>query len=355
MEKKIQELAEVFGGKIIGDANKTVSGVAGADQVGSDQMTFAENDKFLKVAESRGAGVIVVPESISESTCTLIQVANPRVAFAKSLELFFPWQKPEAGIHETAVIAEGAQISESASIGAYAVIEAGAEIAEGVVIGAHCYIGQGAKVGTNTFLYPQVTLYHQTLVGQNVILHSGVVLGADGFGYADDGDKRLKIRQLGNVIIEDDVEIGANSCVDRGTIGPTIVRKGAKIDNFVQVAHNDEIGENVLLCAQVGISGSATVGKNSILAGQVGIADHVQIGEYSIISAKCGIATKKRVAPKSMLAGFPSQDIREWREGAVLQRRFPKLVNSLQEKMLELEKKVSELEAQLPSQTSPKI
>ncbi len=346
MKKSIQELAELLGGKVIGDGSKTVSGVAGADQVGPDQMTFAENPKFLEAAESRNAGVIVVPDSISESKATLIQVSNPRVAFAKSLELFFPQQKSEPGIHDTAVIAESAQIAESATIGAHVVIDEGAQIGEGVVIGALSYIGKESRIDANTFLYPRVVLYHQIQVGKNVILHSGVVLGADGFGYADDGDLRIKILQLGNVIIEDNVEIGANSCVDRGTIGPTIIRKGVKIDNCVQVAHNDDIGENVLLCAQVGVSGSVTIGKNSVLAGQAGVGDHVRMGEYSVLSAKCGVPSKKKIPPKSVFSGFPSQDMTAWKEQVVLMRRLPKLVKSLQEKILELENKVSDLESQ---------
>ncbi len=355
MKKSVEELARLFGGKVIGDGAKKISGVASADQVGPEQMTFAENEIFLKTAEARNAGVIVVPASIPTSSCTLIQVPNPRVAFAKSLDLFFPLQKPEPGIHETAVIAEGAQIAESASIGAYVVVEEGAQIGEGVVIGPQSYVGKEVVIEANTFIYPQVTLYSQTRIGKNVIVHSGVVLGSDGFGYADDGEKRIKIRQLGVVVIEDDVEIGANSCVDRGTLGATTIRKGTKIDNLVQVAHNDDIGENVLLCAQVGISGSAKVGKNAILAGQVGIGDHVQIGEYSIVGAKCGVPTKKKVPPKSMLAGYPSQDIVEWREATVVQRRMPKVLKSLQEKIAALETKVSELQSQISNQTSSKI
>jgi len=352
MEKTVAELAEFFGGKVIGEPDKFIRGVSSASEVNSDQITFAENEKFLKEAESRNAGAIVVTDQISQSKCTLIQVSNPRVAFAKSLELFFPKEKPTPGIHPTAVIDKEAKVSKSASVGPYVVIEKGASISDNVVIGANCFIGKDVHIGEETFVYPLVSIYHQTKIGKQVILHSGAILGGDGFGYADDGNVRRKIPQLGNVILEDQVEIGCNSCVDRGTLGATIVKKGTKIDNLVQVAHNDVIGENVLLCAQVGISGSSKLGNNVVLAGQVGIADHVQIGDYSVVGAQGGVLTKKKIPPKTIWSGFPARPIQEWKESYVFSSRLPITIKNLEEKIAKLQEKIDRLEAYQPKENA---
>lgn len=355
MEKTVNELAQLFGGKVVGDGSVKISGVSSAESVTPQSVTFAENEKYLKVAESKKAGAIVVPASIESSSRTLIQVPNPRVAFALSLEIFFPREKQAPGIHPTAVISEEAEISDKASIGPYAVIEKGVQIADGVEVGANCYIGKDSRIGENTLLYPRVVLYHQTKVGKNVILHSGVILGGDGFGYADEKEKRIKILQIGNVVIEDDVEIGCNSCVDRGTIGSTIIKKGTKIDNLVQVAHNDVVGENVLLCAQVGISGSSVIGNNVILAGQVGVADHVEIGEGAILGAQAGVPDKKKVPPKVIYGGTPARPLQEWKEQVAFSRRGGKMIKKLDEKIASLEAKISELETRLKESEISKI
>lgn len=189
-----------------------------------------------------------------------------------------------------------------------------------------------------------MVVYARTVIGRNVIIHSGTVLGGDGFGYADEGEKRIKIPQIGNVIIEDDVELGNNVCIDRATLGSTIVKKGTKVDNLVQIAHNDVVGENVLLCAQVGISGSSTIGKNVVLAGQVGIADHAQVGDDAVLGAQSGIPTKKKVPKKQIWFGSPARPLQDWKENFVYVHRMPQTIKKLEDKIASLEAKIAALE-----------
>lgn len=354
MKKTVAEIARLLGGKVIGDGNKVIGGVADTGHVTSDQLTFADNELYLKEAEARQAGVIVVAPTISSSSCNLIQVSSPRVAFAKILAFAFPAKKPAAGVHPTAVIAKGSKVSKKAAIGPYVVIEEGAAIADGVAIGAGSYIGENVAIGDDTVLDPSVVIYARTVIGKRVIIHSGTVIGGDGFGYADEGEKRVKIPQIGNVVIEDDVELGNNVCIDRATLGSTIVKKGTKVDNLVQIAHNDIVGENVLLCAQVGISGSSVIGNNVILTGQVGIADHVEIGDHVILGAQSGVPTKKKIPEKTVWFGTPARPIQEWKEIFAHTQRLPEAMKKLQTRIAELESKIAILENQ-KDQVIPKV
>lgn len=353
MKKTVAQIAELLGGKVIGDGGKVISGVAPADKATSNDLAFADQEIYLKEAEARKAGVIVVGPATAQSTCTLIQVPNPRVAFAKILAFAFPEKRPAPGIHPTSVIAKSAELGKNVHVGPYVVIEAGAKIADGAVIGAGSYIGENVAIGVGSVLDPSVVVYARTMIGRNVQIHSGTVLGGDGFGYADDGEKRVKIPQIGNVIIEDDVEIGNNVCVDRATLGSTIIKRGTKVDNLVQIAHNDIVGENVLLCAQVGISGSSVIGKNVVLAGQVGIGDHAQVGDYTIIAAQSGVPTKKKVPEKQVWFGTPARPIQDWKENFAYVQRIPETIKKLEAKIANLEAKIAALENQKDRVVAP--
>jgi len=354
MKKTVAEIAQLLGGKVIGDGKKLITGVANTAHVTREQLTFADDPAYLKEAEARQAGVVVVGPQTSSSSCTLIQVLVPRVAFAKILGLSFPEKRPAPGVHPTAVIAKGAKVGQKVHVGPYVVIEEGAQISDEVVIGAGCYIGENVTIGERTLLDPSVIVYARTVIGKNVLIHSGTVIGGDGFGYADDGEKRVKIPQVGNVVIEDEVELGNNVCIDRATLGSTIVKQGTKVDNLVQVAHNVVVGENVLLCAQVGISGSSGIGKNAVLAGQAGVGDHAEVGDYTIVTAQAGLPTKKKIPPKQVYAGFPARPIQEWKESFVVQQRLPRIVEKLEKKIQALEAKIAALENQ-KEPTSSKV
>jgi len=283
------EIAKQLGGTVVGDANTKLTGFAPAEHAKPGDLTFAENPEYLAQAEQGAASAVIVSGDVKSSSKVLIRVPNARIAFAKVLPLFFPEKKYAPGIHATAVIAHSAEVSALAHVGPHCVVGERVKIAANVVLQGGCNVGDDSQLGEETNLYPNVTLYPRTVTCKRVRIHAGTVIGSDGFGYVVDEGVHRKVPQIGQVIIEDDVEIGSNVSIDRGALGATRIGKGSKIDNLVQIAHNVVIGENCLIIAQVGIAGSTKLGNYVVVAGQVGLAGHIKIGNGVTIAAQSGV------------------------------------------------------------------
>ncbi len=312
MKMTLKEIADKVGGEVIGDPSPAVETITGLENAGEGGLVWIEKRRQLKAAEESVAAAVIVPLNIDSSSKPLVRVENPRLAFAVLAGIFFPPRSFPPGVSPEATVSPSARIGEGVSIQPRAVIEDGAVIGDRSVIGAGSFIGLNSRIGADTRLYPNVVVNENNVIGDRCIVHSGAVIGGDGFGYVADRDGRhVKIPQVGRVVIGDDVEIGCNTTIDRGTFGDTTIKRGVKIDNLVQIAHNDEIGEDTVLCAQVGISGSVKVGKGVMMAGQVGIADHVEIGDRVLLAGQSGIAAKKKVAPGQILLGSPARPLRE--------------------------------------------
>ncbi len=321
------EIAQLLAGEVVGDPSATLTGFADAPRAKAGDLTFAENEEYFLAAEKSAATAIIAEKKFSSTQKILIHVPNARIAFAKALAHFFPEPKFAPGIHPSAVIAASAQIDPTAHIGPHCTI------GERVIIGAHCalqannFIGDDAVLGDETNLFPNVTIYSRSQIGKRVRLHAGTVIGSDGFGYVFDNGFHRKVPQVGNVIIGDDVEIGSNSSVDRGALGSTIIGKGTKIDNLVQVAHNVEIGDHSILCAQVGIAGSATMGKYVVLAGQVGIAGHLKIGNQVTVGSKSGVM--HNIPDGETWLGAPAQPDKQAKRVMLAMLRLPDLLKKV--------------------------
>jgi len=279
------EIAQQLGGKVLGDPNARLTGFASADQARPGDLTFAETVEYFAAAEASAATAVIAGQEFTSASKVVIRVANPRVAFAKAVAIFFPEPEFTPGIHPTAVVAKSAQIDASVHIGPHCTIGERVTIGAQAVLLAGDHVGDDSVIGDDSRLFPNVTLYPRTQIGKRVRIHSGAVIGADGFGYVFDSGFHRKVPQIGHVVIGDDVEIGANSCVDRGALGATVIGRGTKIDNLVQVAHNVQTGEHCLLIAQVGISGSTKLGNYVVLAGQAGIGGHLKIGNQATVGA----------------------------------------------------------------------
>lgn len=320
-------------------ADIAITGINDLRSAQPDQISFLANTKYEALARESRAGVILVSGKDSEKfSFPRIQVESPSQAFAKIAQLFAPPPvRDEPGVHPTAIVAPDTVIGEGCSIQAYAVISAGVRIGARAIVGPHCFIGEHTVIGDETRLYPRVTIRERSILGARVILHSGVVVGADGFGYDFQNGKHVKIPHTGFVQIDNDVEIGANSTIDRGRFGRTHIGEGVKIDNLVMIAHNVTIGAHSIIVAQTGISGSTTLGRYVTLAGQVGLAGHLTIGDKATITAQSGI--NKDVPAGAVLAGHHALPIRESLKLEALVRRLPELV----ERLKELEDKVRSL------------
>ncbi len=304
-----------------------ISHVASLADANPGDISFFGNPKYINALRKTRATAVFLPDSFTEEIPAHgLFVSNPAAAFAEILPLFTP--QPivrEPGIHPTAIISPDSEIGESCSIGAYVVIEAGVKINARCVIEAQCFIGQQSILGEDCHLHPHVAVRERCRIGDRVILHCGVVVGADGFGYEFRDGKQQKIPQTGTVQIDDDVEIGANSAIDRARFGRTWIQRGTKIDNLVQIGHNVTIGEHCILCAQVGISGSTRIGNHVTLAGKVGLSGHIEIGDQVMIGAMSGLA--KNVPPNTIMFGAPAQPIREYKENYALLKNIRKLYN----------------------------
>ena len=328
----------LLGGKITGDANRQVWDVGSIETAQEGQLTFLCDAKYLSHLPNTNASVVLMTESIAfdgETRATLIRVENARAAMGQLLALVAKAMNPaKQGIEQPSFVSEGVTVPEDAYVGAFAYIGKNVQLGKGVQIYPHTYIGDNVKIGDHTILYSGVKIYYNCQVGNDCILHAGVVVGSDGFGFEPDAKGvNQKLPQIGNVIIEDDVEIGANTTIDRAMMGSTIVRRNAKIDNLVQIGHNVEVGASDFLCAQVGIAGSSKIGSHCILAGQVGVAGHLEIADNCVFGAQSGIPSSVR--KPGMYQGSPIIDAMNWRRSVVGFKQLPELMKKIQE----LEKK----------------
>jgi UDP-3-O-[3-hydroxymyristoyl] glucosamine N-acyltransferase len=323
------DIADRVEGTVHGDGSIELTGFAPADAAQAGDLTFAENEAYFALAEASAASAILVPANFTSRKKVLIAVPNARVAFAKALSLFFPEPVVQPGIHPTAVIDDSAEVDATAHVGPYCVI--GPEVRIGARSSLHAlnHVGAKCRLGDDVQLFPQVILYARTEIGNRVRIHSGTVIGSDGFGYVLDEGVQKKVPQIGNVVIHDDVEIGANVTVDRGALGSTTIGKGTKIDNLVQIAHNVVIGENCVLVSQVGIAGSTRLGNFVTLAGQVGLTQHLNIADGVTIAAQSGVMHD--IGPKERWFGSPAKPARQAMRQLVALEQLPDLLRRVSE------------------------
>ena len=347
MTKTVAEIAELIQGKLIGDGSTLIQGITNIEAPGAGLITFAQDKKSLKRLEETDIACLIVPSNIEGSTKPLIQVPLPKLAWAKLLEKFYPTRAFTAHISNQAAIAKSARLGSNVTIEPFVVIDEKAVIEDNAVIRSHTYIGAEVKIGKGTFLHPNVTVYDHCVIGANVIIHSGSVIGTDGFGYVATPEKQEKVPQVGNVIIEDDVELGACVTIDCATLGSTIIQKGAKIDNLVQIAHNVNVGAHTVISAQTGISGSSKIGAHVTMGGKVGLGDHVEIGDWTMVGAGAGFPSGKKVPGKQIVFGEPARPYREARKQIAAQWRSAEMLSDIRK----LKARIEELEKQVAKST----
>ncbi len=322
------QLAEIVGGELHGDASRRVSGAAEIEDAGSDDLIFCAETRRSAALATTSAAVALLPPGlqpeIEASALNVIRVADPHVAAARALEALYPLEHAAPGVHASATVGDGVALGEGVSIGPQAVIGEGARIGAGTEIGAGCSVGPAVIIGRRCLLMANVSVYDGTEIGDRVVLHCGVVIGADGFGYAGIGAERVKVPQMGGVLIEDEVEIGANACVDRGTFRNTRIGRGSKIDNLVQIGHNCDIGAHCAVSGLAGLSGSTVLEEGVILGGNVGTAGHQVIGAGSMVAAKSGVHGD--LPPGSIVGGYPHLDVRLWRRVVASLPKLPELI-----------------------------
>ena len=335
------ELAEALQARLDGDPTRVVTGVAPLDSAGPDQISFLTDARYHDAARASRAGAFLAASDAADLPGPTLRCAAPQHALIDLVRLFHPPAPILPGVDRTAVVAADARVDPSASVGPLTVIDSGAVIAAGVRLHALVYVGSGVEIGQGTVIHPHVSLQAGVRIGRRVVVHAGAVLGADGFGFAFDGSAHRKIPQVGGVLIEDDVEIGANTTIDRATFGDTIVRRGTKIDNLVQIGHNVEVGEHSLLVAQVGVSGSSRLGRGVVLAGQVGVADHVSLGDGVVAGAQAGIRGSLEAGARVL--GTPARPIAQARRIMVAEGRLPELLRRVRA----LEQQLEQLAARL--------
>jgi UDP-3-O-[3-hydroxymyristoyl] glucosamine N-acyltransferase len=303
MKISVSDIARLVEGKIIGDPDILIHGIASIENAQVGEITFVRNASYHKKAVATNASAILSEQEIPHTNKTFLLVSNPVVSFARLLTFFHPKKSPVPGVDPRAVIGQNVLLGKDIAIGAYVVIEDGAQIGNNVRLAPGVFVGAGSVISDDTQIYPNVSIYDGVKIGKRVIIHAGAVIGSDGFGFTRQGSKQIKIPQVGGVMIEDDVELGANVTVDRAMLGNTVIGEGTKVDNQVHIGHNVTIGPHTLLVAQVGIAGSVTIGHHVILAGQVGVADHVQIGNNVVVGTR-SVVTKK-IADNEKVIGFP--------------------------------------------------
>lgn len=321
---KLGELATRLECRSEGQEDLEITGVAGMDDAQAGEITFLSNPKYVAKLRTTRAGAIIAGPDVDTLGRPALRSADPYMSFARALEVFYPPQRPAAGIHPTAVIAPDAKLGSNPSIGPYVVIESGAEVGDDCVLKGFVMIYPGAKIGDRFFAHSHAVVRENVRIGNDVILQNGVVIGGDGFSFAPCPDGTFyKIIAAGTVVIEDGVEVQSNSCVDRAAVGETRLGRGVKVDNLVQVAHGCDIGENSLLCSQVGISGSAKLGRNVILTGQVGVAGHLTIGDHVIATPQSGVPNDVR--PHTTISGSPAVDHDVWLKASAVYKRLPEM------------------------------
>jgi UDP-3-O-[3-hydroxymyristoyl] glucosamine N-acyltransferase len=319
---KLGELAQRLECQFEGPAELEITGVAGMDEANPSEITFLANPKYLPKLQTTRAAAIIAGTEVDTLGRPGLRSPDPYLTFARALEVFYPPQKPPAGIHPTAVIAPDVKLGRNPSIGPYVVIEEGAELGDDCVLKSFVVIYRGAKIGDRFLAHSHAVVRENVRIADDVVLQNGVVIGGDGFGFVPQADgSYYKIPQAGTAVIEDGVEVQANTCIDRAAVGETRLRRGVKVDNLVQVAHGCDIGENTLLCSQVGISGSAKVGRNVILTGQVGVAGHLTIGDHVIVTPQSGVPNDVR--PNTTISGTPAVDHDLWLRCSAAYKRLP--------------------------------
>jgi UDP-3-O-[3-hydroxymyristoyl] glucosamine N-acyltransferase len=325
---KLADLAQRLGATLVGDPSARITGVAAIDTASAGDLTFVANPKYASQARTTKATAVLVEPSFNELSTATLRIENPYLAFAKAIELFYHPPAYAPGIHSTAVIAPTAKIGANAHIGAYVVVSDHVTVGDNAILLPHVVLYPYVTVGNNFFAHAHAIVREYCQLGDDVVLQNGAIIGADGFGFARQSDGSwYKILQSGPAILEDGVEVQANACIDRASIGETRIHAGAKVDNLVQVGHGSTVGRNTLLCAQVGLAGSTTIGKSVILAGQVGVAGHCTVGDGAIATAQTGIPGD--VEPGKVVSGYPAIDNRQWLRSVALVNRLPELLRSL--------------------------
>ncbi len=342
---KLKELAKILGAEVSGPEEVEITGAAGLQDAGEGQMTFVAGSQYLKDLEKSHAAAALVPLDAPAMRLPLVRVKNPRLAFARVLELFYVKPYQAAGISDRVVIGRNVVMGSDLSLHPCAVIADEARIGDRVTLYPGVYIGRGSIVDDDSVIYPNVSIGEKVAIGKRVIIHAGTTIGSDGFGFVTDGGRHHKIPQVGGVIIEDDVEIGANCSIDRATLGNTVVKRGTKIDNQVQVAHNVTVGEHCLLAGQVGLAGSSTLGNYVVLGGQAGVADHTTIGNG--VMAGGGTAITKDVPAGQIIAGINAMPLRNWLKVQAVLPKLPELKKTI----ADLEKQIKELKERISDMT----
>jgi UDP-3-O-[3-hydroxymyristoyl] glucosamine N-acyltransferase len=339
---KLSEIAEFLHGELVSESDIEIKALAKIESAKAGELTFLANQKYSRYLNETNASAVIVSKNQQSVDLPHIKVDDPYLAFLKVLKLLYPREVPKFhGIHSSVLIPDSATIGNNVSIGAYVHLGEGVRIGNNSIIYPNCVLLDNVTIGENSVLYPCVSVRENCLIGNNVIIHNGAVIGSDGFGFAPVGDVYEKIPQVGNVVIGDDVEIGANCTIDRATMGETIIKKGCKIDNLVQIAHNVIIEENTVIAAQTGISGSTKVGKHVTMGGQVGIVGHVTIGNNVVLAAKSGIS--KDIAEGEIWFGYPALPIMKQKKIEACLRHLPELTK----KIRQMEKLIIELEEKL--------
>lgn len=341
MEFTAKQIAELIGGRVEGDENAAVNTFAKIEEGKKGAISFLSNPKYTHFLYETESSIVLVNDDLQLEhgvSATLIRVKNAYESVAKLLQIYESMKPRKAGIDPLSSVAASAKIGKDVFIGAFAVIGENACIGDGTQIYAHTVVGDNVTIGNDCLFYPNITIYQGCRIGNRVTIHAGSVIGADGFGFAPNVDGYSKIPQIGIVMIEDDVEIGANTCIDRSTMGATIIRKGVKLDNLIQVAHNCEVGENTVMSAQVGMAGSTKVGAWCMVGGQAGFAGHIHIADKTNVGAQCGVISNTKGNGETLI-GSPAMDPRTYFKGMAMLRRLP----DMQKELTALRKEIEEL------------
>src|SRR5574337_1209304 len=342
---QLRELAEKLNCRLVGDGKIEVHHLAPLDEAGEGDLAFMATTRDLPKLDASKASAVITREGSPPCSKPALLTNDPYLAFVQALHLFYTPDRPTPGVHPSSIVQEGVRLAEDVAIGPLSVVEAGVTIGRGSVVGAQVYIGKGSRIGAGCRLYPQVMVRDGIEIGNRVIIHSGTVIGSDGFGYLRDGQGiRIKVPQVGRVILEDDVEIGANVTIDRATMGVTRIKRGTKIDNLVQIAHNVIVGADTVIAALSGISGSAKIGDRVTLAGQVGVVDHIEISDDVTVGAQAGVA--KSLPSGSVVLGSPAVPHLAFKRGVAAVNRLPHILNTLKR----IEARLASLERTMSSQ-----
>jgi len=337
---KLQAIANRLGCQLAGDGSIEIHRITSLEEAGPGDLTFLSNPKYQARLRSTRASAIIISDTAPPLEIATLRTADPYLTFARSIDLFYSAPEPDPGIHSTAVLAKSVRLGRNPRIGPFCFVDEGVALGDNAVLHSHVSIYRGVRIGSDFVAHAHVSVREHSEIGDRVRLQNGVVIGADGFGFAKKGDGSYqKITQSGRVILEDDVEVQANATVDRAAIGETRIRRGAKIDNLVQVGHGSWVGENSLLCAQVGLAGSTKIGKNVILTGQVGVAGHCSIGDNVVATAQTGIPSD--VEPGRMVSGYPAMDNKRWLKCSVLFSKLPEINKSVQKLQQKLDDLIS--------------